>query len=152
MSSIFSDICSSRANFINAVISSLCRKYVWIMSYVADTSLQFENTFLNYPTVWSSKLQIFLKSSLVSTPYWHAVYHALLQVNVKKWALKVLSTLDDCAFLRIFVAIVIIPETRKKCIQAFDIVKILKLMNMHTFAFIYGCVLRQYVHWTGILH
>lgn len=107
---------------------------------------------LNYQTVWSSKLQICLISSLVSTPYWHAVYHALSQVNVKKWAFKVLSTLDDCAFLRIFVAIVIIPETRKKCIQAFDIVKILKLMNMHTFAFIYGCVLRQCVHWTGILH
>lgn len=152
MSSIFSDICSSRAHIINALISSLCRKYAWIMPYVADTSLQFENTFFNYPTVWSSKLQICLIWSLVSTPYWHAVYHALLQVNIKKWALKVLSTLDDCAFLRIFVAIVIIPETRKKCIQAFDIVKILKLMNMHTFAFIYGCVLRQYVHWTGILH
>lgn len=49
MSSIFSDICSSRAHFINALISSLCRQYAWIMPYVADTSLQFENTFTKLP-------------------------------------------------------------------------------------------------------
>lgn len=127
------------------------------MSCAADISLQFENIFLNYSNVCRWKLQIFLKLTMESVLYWHAVKNSLIHINVKKFTLKILSILDYCAFMRIYVAIVIKckgidQKHTKKCIQAFKIIRVLKLIHMHTFAFMYDCVLLQYVQGTGILH
>lgn len=51
--------------------------------------------------------RFFFKLTMVSASYWHAVNNSLLHINVKKFTLKTLPILDYCAFMRIYVAIVI---------------------------------------------